>query len=469
LETLHGSIIRISAGSFNIAGNIQIEIKEAFTPVEILGAGLVTESNGKPLKSAGMIYLNALANGKAVGLLKPLNVSIPNTYYEPEMKVFKGVETDSGTINWVDPIAPDTTPQIKNWANGATLFRSRCASCHNIFKDGTGPSLKDVEYRGPWLNRNNIHAFMKNPDAYMTTSRYVQNLKGKFGSMMMAYPDLDREGLDAILDYIKNESARPGAMQDEKNYRDSIANPQTSALTDTGFSESISNLTLPAIPPCKDDTIYLPLPKQDQSIFEGDVDSLIKANTTKENEYRKPEDLEGLRNGFTDQNPTSGMYDFEIKTLGWYNIDAYVEGYAGTTNVKLTAQVRVDFDITMHVYLFCPKNKTLSVGYDKEGDTYQFNKINDRIPLFINDRAILYAFGSKGDKMYYGISEFNVRGEQTIIVTIKETTEEKIRETLYSKEIDGIDLGIEKKEQKIIKKDCDGDGIKKDTAAISHK
>ena len=38
----------------------------------------------------------------------------------------------------------------------------------------------------------------------------------------------------------------------------------------------------------------------------------------------------------------------------------------------------------------------LSVSNEKNGTSYSFNKINKGVPLFINDRAVLFAFGSKG-------------------------------------------------------------------------
>ena len=98
----------------------------------------------------------------------------------------------------------------------------------------------------------------------------------------------------------------------------------------------------------------------------------------------------------------------------------------------------------------------------RDGKGY-FNKINDGIPLFLKDKAVLLAFGSKDDKMAYGITEFVVSGEQTIKINVKETTEREMREALSSKSLDGIDLGIEKKEMKIIKQNCDELLVKKDT------
>ncbi|WP_276502120.1 c-type cytochrome [Terrimonas pollutisoli] len=450
IETLHGSIIKILKGTFNITGEVKIEIKEALTPAEIFAAGLSTESNGRLLKSGGMIYLNGTINGEQVKITKPIKISVPNQYFDNSMQLFKGEESDSGVINWKDPQPLDTTDQALQWIAGKTFFKAKCSSCHNIFTDGTGPAMKDLEFRGPWTNRKNIYSFVANPGSFMSRNWYTQELKRKFGSMMTGFPDLSENDMDAILAYIKNESKRPGAMEEEKKYWDSLVQNTRLRLDSINGQDINAGDFIASERPCGEDTIYLPRQKAEQSFFTEDNSSV----TSPDSLPRKADELEGLRNGFNDPNPTSGMYDFEVRTFGWYNIDAYVEGYAGSTNVKLWVQLQVQFDIDMHVYLFCPRNKMLSVMNDKRNGKFFFNKINDGIPLFLNDRAILFAFGSKGEKMYYAVKEFRIRGEQTIELKVKETTEGDIKEVLFSKQIEGIDLGVKKKEMQIIQLPC---------------
>src|SRR5688572_25002170 len=67
IRTSYGSIIQIPAGAISSPQNktVQIEIKEALTASQIIQAGLITESNGKPLQSAGMIYINATVNNNS--------------------------------------------------------------------------------------------------------------------------------------------------------------------------------------------------------------------------------------------------------------------------------------------------------------------------------------------------------------------------------------------------------------------
>lgn len=470
LETLHGSVIRVASGTFNITGDVQLEIREAFTPAEMLAAGMATESNGRPLRSGGMIYINATtADGKALDLVKAIKISVPNPYYDSAMQVFSGIQTDSAGINWVEPSPVDSTPQSANWILGKELFR-KCMSCHSLFYDLTGPALANVENRGPWTDRKKLYEYIRAPWEFMAKDKYTSNLRARYGSVMTGFGMTNYE-IDAILDYIKNESKRPGALEDEEKYRDSLSrierknNAADSSSNRDGFGSFKEK-------PCGDDTVYIPIPRQNFSFFDGETSfsTTPYIGDTIPVQPRYLDDPASRSNEFTDPNPTNGMYDFEIRTLGWYNIDAFMEGYVGTTIVRVWAQVQTDADIydDIHVYLFCPEKQVLSVGYDRQGDKYMFNKIDDGVPLFLGDRAILFAFGSKKDKMYYGISEFIINAEQTIPVNIMETTDEEIRQALLSKQLDGIDLGIEKKEKVILKRPCSDTLSKtiKDTGAI---
>lgn len=465
IETLHGSKVNIKAASFGITGMVELEIREAFTPAEIFAAGLITEADGRPLRSGGMIYINAKQNGKQLSLKKPVKLSIPNNYFDAQMKVYKGVETDSGTINWTNPLPMDSTPQQQQYLAGQLLFREKCASCHRIFKTSTAPGLKDVELRGPWGKRENILSFIRNPAAYMATSNYCRQVKAAYGGQMMtAFADLDKAALDQILAYINNEAKRPGAMQDEQRFYDSLIkeNEKNNLLVkDTLSAEGGSAI----VNDCGTDTIYRPKAKEATTYLADSLQPPADVNIP-ENKPIKAEVLEGLRRGFSDLNATRGMYDFEINTLGWYNVDANVEGCPGTmiTDVKVLTEGDAVPDI--HVYLFCPSNKTLSVSYDTNTRLFTFKKINGGIPLYIGERMLAFAFGSKGSKMYYGITEFRVKASQQIKVIVKETTAEEMQSALYNGGIDGIELGIEEKEQMIIHRLCGDTPAKADSVAM---
>lgn len=452
LITLHGTRIIIPANAFSDSGNIDIEIREAFSAAEIFAAGMITESNGKPLFSAGMVYINASSEKGKLSLVKPLKISMPNDFFDPNMKIFKGVETDSGTVNWVEPIEPDSTAQAKNWQNGRLFFATKCMTCHSIFKKLTGPALVNVEERGPWKERAQLYAWVNNPARYMAQNKYVQDLKDEYnGVVMTGFPDFEPSYLDAIFDYIKNESIRPGAREAEKQLSDSLSKAWAAEYSnDSSGGEYFKDAEMP----CKDDTVYVNTKQQTSTFFNTSLDTSSYNNFPVQPLISPAESMEGLRKGFNNPNPTRGTYDFEIQTLGWYNVDAYVTGYAGTTNVKLWGELDAKDIFDMHVYLFCPRNKMLSVGSQIESWRYYFDKIDGGIPLFVGDRAILFAFGSAGEEMYYGISAFWIQKEQTIKIKIQKTTEEQIKQVLQTSKIDGISIGLEKKEKRILKNNC---------------
>jgi len=461
LKTLHGSLIRISAGSFDQKGEVKLEIKEALSPAEIFAAGLITESNGQPLASGGMIYINTV--DKKSTLLKPIQVSIPTNNIEAAMQVFKGVETDSGRINWTDPQPLDSTPLQNNIALGKAIFQAKCRSCHTIFRKLTGPSMANLESRGPWKDRQQLQRFISNPARYMATDAYTNQLKTEYGSMMTGFPDLGQQAVNAIADYIKNETNRPGAFEEEIRFSDSLSKTYTMARpateTDSISNDQAASLLYPDTNNCRPYTVYLPdLPKE-PVYLNTDTSKPVMPNPLPGENEEKPEDassMEGLRNGFNDPNPTSGMYDFTIETLGWYNIDYFVNGFPGTVITQVNALVRNAEKMSyLHIYLFCPRNKMLSVSNENFGNVYSFEKINGGVPLFLQDRAILFAFTSQDEKIFYSIREFTVQKTQSIELTLKESTESEIKKALQSKQLEGIQLDLLKKEKKTIYQNCD--------------
>jgi len=96
-------------------------------------------------------------------------------------------------------------------AVGKTIFFSKCASCHNVFKDMTGPALMGLESRHTWADHNEILKWAHNPSAYMATDPYTAGLKAKFGSLMTAFPDLTIQDIDNVVAYINDAVAKQGA------------------------------------------------------------------------------------------------------------------------------------------------------------------------------------------------------------------------------------------------------------------
>lgn len=87
---------------------------------------------------------------------------------------------------------------------GKALFMSKCASCHQVLKPGTGPALAGLEERHVWADHNELLKWINNPAAFMAKDKYTQDLKAQYGSMMTAFADITLVDVDNIVSYIND-------------------------------------------------------------------------------------------------------------------------------------------------------------------------------------------------------------------------------------------------------------------------
>ncbi|WP_405369098.1 c-type cytochrome [Nonlabens sp. Asnod2-A12] len=86
---------------------------------------------------------------------------------------------------------------------GKSLFKTNCAACHKLFKKAVGPGLYGVtdRYEKEWLYKwiHNSAALIKSGDvqAVALYNEYNQ-------ANMNSFPNLTKEDIDAILDYIES-------------------------------------------------------------------------------------------------------------------------------------------------------------------------------------------------------------------------------------------------------------------------
>src|SRR5690606_36967452 len=91
--------------------------------------------------------------------------------------------------------------------DGKALFQSNCASCHNPFKDATGPALQGVSARVP--SKEWLHDWIHNSAAVIASGdKYGNEVYKKWGmTAMTPFPNLSTEEIDAIINYV--ETAQP--------------------------------------------------------------------------------------------------------------------------------------------------------------------------------------------------------------------------------------------------------------------
>jgi cytochrome c2 len=116
----------------------------------------------------------------------------------------KDSRNTSTIIDYDEPV--DTLNKLRS--NGKRFFNSKCASCHMVLKDATGPALSGITERGPWKDSAKLYNYIREPESF-GKNKYIDTLRSKFGSNHLGFPDLTDMEIEAILKYINAEYRRP--------------------------------------------------------------------------------------------------------------------------------------------------------------------------------------------------------------------------------------------------------------------
>jgi len=89
-------------------------------------------------------------------------------------------------------------------AQGEGLFKAKCATCHQPHKNGTGPKLFEV--RKKWADggakEGSIYQWVNNWQAAVAADPYAATVSTWAPSAMNAFPELKKEEIDAIMDWV---------------------------------------------------------------------------------------------------------------------------------------------------------------------------------------------------------------------------------------------------------------------------
>jgi cytochrome c2 len=90
-------------------------------------------------------------------------------------------------------------------SEGKKLFYSKCASCHMVNKEMTGPALKGVEAR--WPDTTLLFAFVRNSQQVIDSNEYAKKLWLQYNQTQMPpHEDLQDTDIRKILDYVNSVS-----------------------------------------------------------------------------------------------------------------------------------------------------------------------------------------------------------------------------------------------------------------------
>jgi hypothetical protein len=396
VQTANGAVLKIKKGSFS-SDKVKLQIKEAYSIEQMILAGLTTESNGKPLSSGGMIYIASV--DRDVNINKPLRISIPTVYYDNKMQVYRGEEKD-GKINWINPQPLANMDSLPDYLQlGKTIFNQNCSSCHTYDKDITGPAMKGVELRGPWNDRRNLFAFMRNTSAFMAASPYAQCLKVKYGVMQTSFPELSDTALNSIFDYIKNEDFKNGIVQSiiNKSCQDSCR------IYDSIF-RVVNKITL--------DRQTLIDSNGEKINFERNFSNILDTTSSIPDTFPQIDKVEPVRYNAV-------YYQFDIKTFDWYNVDVLVNESGATTELKVETQGI--YKDNMSVFLIVPDQRVFAEGglLTNETNVFGFYTKDGKIALPVGINVIVFAVSEADEEIYFDYKKFVSAEKQRITLQPK--------------------------------------------------
>ena len=407
LHTKNGALIRIPHGALSSSTNpVQLEIKEAYTMQDILKGGLTTMSDGQPLSSGGMIYINPVGDSK-VEIKQPISIATPTPFLDSNMKVFKGEVQADSTINWVEPKPLGDNPQLTALQNGETLLTGNCASCHAIDKDLTGPALGGALervlplYKG---DKKGLYAFTRNPLKEMIREPYYVCLKNKFGGVVMtSFEDLTDTELDSIYAYIENETLRRHIAVSAENRVKCKDSCELYAKATKHWKEVKAKLEKEAV----------------EMVVENTAPT---ADTT-----GPPVKVSAITN-------TSLYYQFTVEAFGWYNVDMFLKKNPDVKQSELQVQIQGQYKEKFNLYLIIPTEKVLQSGgpLEDQQDMYGFFTNDGTISLPQNKKAFIIALGEHDDQMIFAKTEFITKEKQEFTLELTTITKEAFQQQIAS-------------------------------------
>lgn len=456
LVTKNGALLNIPQGALD-AGNrkqVTLEIKEAYTLEQMIRSGLTTRSGEEPMSSGGMIYLNP-KKGQDVTIKKAIHLALPSRYIDPGMKLFKGETTKDGSIDWVRPDTLPVSAQSISFQNGRAIYQAKCAPCHAIGKDLTGPDLahfmnrftgdtllvrgyslhipRHYFYKADSSNANPLYERLRhiNSDLWYNQELYFCNQKSMFGSLGTFFPELTEMDLTDIYKYIQNESgARNLPMPSQHYLGDCIDSCMRYKKLVNGLYERKEELTR----------------KKEAQITQNGrqtVEERSPAPPSKNTDpFVIPPPFFTGKEIVNPANPQALYYQFSIQSFGWYNIDVLLKELPGNQKCELAVRITGAYQEKSDVFLIIPDKKIYTKGgLKKDGSgKYVFAYADGTIYLPIGSKACILGLTENADGLAFVLHTFIIGPGQEISLELKPSSPEAFNTAISSLEMKDITI-----------------------------
>lgn len=454
LETENGALLKIPKGALKPSNgnNVTLEIREAYSMQQIIQAGLTTQSNGEPLSSGGMIYINAV-EGQNVSFIQPIKVAIPADYLQKGMQLFKG-ELSNRKLDWTNPTALSQNRQLTSIENGKILFQNNCASCHAIGRDLTGPNLAHFPKRfdahtfgAEGLPYDWYHGYFryaeslpvdsmpkKGGDQFYSADEYdYGNLQDYFCNLLHIYAsrgvhfNFNRDEWYAVYNYIQNESESRNLPLPGHAYLKDCVDSCRLYKEKTRELRELKNLS---------ELKRNKLIKDNGRLVNVTADTTWPVNNN-------PPPL-NFDKKVSPNNYDAIYYQFSVESFGWFNIDMMLNNVEGVEESELFVKAIGDYKEKVETFLIIPSVKTYAQGgpADRNSEEFAFYYKNGKIPLPQNVEAYILAVTETENSIAYGLKKFTTSKQQEIQISLHASSKEEFMEAMKGFEAERLHIKV---------------------------
>jgi hypothetical protein len=451
LVTKNGALLKIPKGSLTTdQGNtVTLEIKEAYSIQQMIKAGLVTQSNGAPLSSGGMIYID-VKGGQNTKITQPIKVAIPTDYLSDSMQLFKGEKDENGNTNWKDPATLPENKQLNSIQQGKVLFQNKCAGCHAIGKDGRAPDLAHFPKRIPYGEGTSAYwyhhfSYLYTPysvdsngkkDSFISerwTDLYACNLINRYGGNVVGIQTEDWPALSAVYNYIQNESDRNQLPLPSHSY---LYNCTDSCVTYRQVRDALQDkkeMALEKKQELSNNTIAM-VEQKNESSNQRDTEAVSSPRPV-QTDY----DEKVFRNSYD-----AAYYQFTIESFGWFNIDCLLKNFNDLKESELWVRVSGQYHEKINIYLIIPSQKIFVGGgpTERNDDEFAFDSKNGKIRLPQNMKAFILALTETEGSIAFALKEFTTSPRQELDIALNESGKETFDKAINSLSLENLTVKV---------------------------
>ncbi len=463
----------MNANGEAVTDNVKVEIVEALTPEDFFRNNLQTISGDKILESAGMIYIDATANGQSLAIAEgnSIRVEIPALSEGSEYKIFSGDFDAKGDINWTEsgeldnemiPL-PLSEFDFHYFKNVETAFYSG-------FEYHDSVPINDPKFENTYIATEEFaQRFYSN---YLDSMNYGEGgpiwpfelyNTLKYDDFYAQYGDphfrdlrdyeLQNYKLDnVILSFYLDNTDKPICFSDSFAYaylrpreiKDSIAESHLYGYSGQYWSRCSESfrrfmkLRQRAVAHYDPKGIDMETSNAKEALIkkgytESEANKQIKIHALRKNKIaqkRKRERLRAERNLAEFKIQSAYKIAFEVTKLGWINCDRFLDDPLAKP-VEIAVKTTGDSLPFCDVTLFFPKRNLALKGHLEQDGSYHFTgNAAPYTKLPINEEVLVVAMSSKNGVPHFGLQKFTMKEKQDFDIKLEASTWEGVQDKL---------------------------------------